>query len=273
MAVFAPLKTAYRDAVERLERGGVNTIGKQHFTSLYSRAREAAFNRRNILAGWKKGGLVPLNPQKVLEDLEKPSSDPVDAAGTLALVPRNSQHKPSAQPAAPVTPVTPVTAEAFASLRDLILERNRHALNDGERQNLQRHLQKFTKAAQTSIARGSLQQERIQFLQEMNNEAKVRRTAKSNVLGRAKVMSYEDLEAARAKREEKEAGNANKQRRGRKRKQNAEKTSISDTGLQAAVTVPLELTDDSLQVVETSSGADASLPAPCPGNAPVARMW
>jgi hypothetical protein len=27
--VFAPLKAAYRDQVERLERGGIGTIGKQ----------------------------------------------------------------------------------------------------------------------------------------------------------------------------------------------------------------------------------------------------
>jgi hypothetical protein len=141
VAVFAPLKTAYRDAVERLERGGVNTIGKQHFTLLYSRAREAAFTRRNILAGWSKGGLIPLNPQRVLKDMERPADEPLDAAGALTLIPRDLQHESPALPVAPVTPVTPVTAEAFASLRDLILERDGHTLNDAERQNLQRHLQ------------------------------------------------------------------------------------------------------------------------------------
>src|SRR5271170_968547 len=40
IAVFAPLKASSRDQVERLERGGVGTIGKQHFTYLYSPARE-----------------------------------------------------------------------------------------------------------------------------------------------------------------------------------------------------------------------------------------
>jgi hypothetical protein len=34
IAVFSPLKVAYRDNVERMERGCVNTIGKQHFTAL-----------------------------------------------------------------------------------------------------------------------------------------------------------------------------------------------------------------------------------------------
>ena len=51
IAVFAPLKAAYRDAVERLERGGVNAIGKQHFTLLYSSARVKAFTKKNIIAG------------------------------------------------------------------------------------------------------------------------------------------------------------------------------------------------------------------------------
>jgi hypothetical protein len=51
----------------------------------------------------------------------------------------------------------------------------------------------------------------------MNNEAKVRRSTKSVVLGKAKVMSYEDIEEAREKRAAKEVikgkGNC-----GRKRK-------------------------------------------------------
>lgn len=46
VTVFAPLKAAYRDQVDRLERGGVGTIGKQHFTYLCSPAREMAFNKK-----------------------------------------------------------------------------------------------------------------------------------------------------------------------------------------------------------------------------------
>jgi hypothetical protein len=41
--MFAPLKAAYRDEVEQLEQGSVNTIGKEHFTLLYSYARNKAF--------------------------------------------------------------------------------------------------------------------------------------------------------------------------------------------------------------------------------------
>jgi hypothetical protein len=70
---------------------------------------------------------------------------------------------------------------------------------------LERHLQKLANAAQTSFAERALLQDRTRFLLKVNNEAKVRRSTKSVVLGKAKVMSYEDLEEARAKRAEKEA--------------------------------------------------------------------
>ena len=46
VGVFAPLKTAYRDEVERLYRGGLDTVGKEHFTSLYKRARERTIAKK-----------------------------------------------------------------------------------------------------------------------------------------------------------------------------------------------------------------------------------
>jgi hypothetical protein len=52
----------------------------------------------------------------------------------------------------------------------------------------------------------------------VNNEAKVRRTTRSVVLGKAKVMSYEDLEEARAKRAARDQNAAKKGTRGRKRR-------------------------------------------------------
>lgn len=56
-----------------------------------------------------------------------------------------------------------------------------------------------------------------------NNEAKVRRSTKPTVIGKAKVMSYEDIKEAREKRAAKEQATANKGKRGRKRKSPAPK--------------------------------------------------
>ena len=267
----APLKSAYRDRVERLERGGVDTIGKQYFTFLYNPAREAAFTKRNIVAGWSKGRLFPLNPQRVLKDMQKPTAESSEATVGLRSVPCRSQHNFSMLPEMPVTPVTPVTAEAFMSLRNLIVEQDAHAMEDIDRHNLRRHLQKLTKAAQTSIARGILQQERIQFLLKVNNGAKVRRSTKSIVLGKARVMSYEDLVAARAKRMEKEASKAAKTKRARKRKDGAQTACVPGISTAAAPVVMPGPASILLQIAEARS--EESLLAPCPGRASVARMW
>jgi hypothetical protein len=72
VGVFARLKDVYRDEAERLFHGGANTVGKQHFTSLYSHAREKAFTKRNIMAGWAACGLFPFNPDRVLRVTPKP---------------------------------------------------------------------------------------------------------------------------------------------------------------------------------------------------------
>jgi hypothetical protein len=57
----------HREQVEMLYRGGANTVGKQHFTLLYQRARNLAFTSRNIRSGWAKTGLYPFDPEKVLK--------------------------------------------------------------------------------------------------------------------------------------------------------------------------------------------------------------
>jgi hypothetical protein len=214
VATFAPLKAAYRDQVDRLEQGGVNTIGKEHFTSLYSPARERAFTPKNIKAGFAASGLFPFNPDRVLRSMPAPPAEPA--------IPRADEVKVGScqQDVEPQTPVTPVSAEAFMSLQNLIIQRDAHALDETSKQNLARHLQMCTKAFQKSSAKSILQEDRIQFLTTINNEAKVRRSTKSLVLGKAKVMSYEDLEEARAKRLVKESTQAakGKGKRGRKGK-------------------------------------------------------
>ncbi|EMR88324.1 hypothetical protein BcDW1_3031 [Botrytis cinerea BcDW1] len=224
VAVFASLKAAYRDQVDRLERGGVDTIGKEHFTSLYNLAREKAFTPKNIKAGFAASGLFPFNPDRVLRSMPAPPAEPA--------IPKADEMKVGSyrQDIEPQTPVTPITAEAFMSLQNLIIQQDAHALDETSKQNLARHLQKCTKAFQTSSARSILQEDRIQFLTTINNEAKVRRSTRSLVLGKAKVMSYEDLEDARAKRAIKESTQAakNKGKRGRKRKSGTPETDEAD---------------------------------------------
>ena len=207
-----------------MERAGVGMIGKQHFTYLYSPARKIAFSKRNILAGWCKAGLFPFNPERVLRDLPKPQDLSTGAVD-------GPERHGTAQETAPRTPLTPISIEALTSLQNIIVQ-DACTLDETSRRNLERHLQKLAKAAGTFCAKNALQQDQVSFLLKANNEAKVRRATKSIVLGKAKVMSYNDLVAARAARIEKEAT----RKCGRKNDRRAKKTdSVGHDAIDCAI--------------------------------------
>ena len=115
------------------------------------------------------------------------------------------------------TPKTPVTAEALTSLHNLI-KQDACVLDPISQQRLQRRVQKLASAAQISFAECALLQDQNRFLSKINNETKVRRSTRPVTLGKAKVMSYEDLNEARAKRAAKEKATTGKGKRGRKHK-------------------------------------------------------
>ena len=100
-------------------------------------------------------------------------------------------------------------------------------------------------------------------MSKMNNEAKVRRSTKSQVLGKGKVMSYEDLEEARAKRKEKEKAAADKKARGRKRKAPALVVDVMEPRSQVIQAREADL---------TRTLAELTRDAPVPWRAPVAQM-
>ena len=64
IGIFAPLKTAYRDEVKRIYRGGLDIISKEHFTSLYKPTRERAITKRNIMAGWAATSFISIRPRE-----------------------------------------------------------------------------------------------------------------------------------------------------------------------------------------------------------------
>jgi hypothetical protein len=107
-------------------------------------------------------------------------------------------------------------------LRSLI-EHDAHTLDEVT----QKRFQKLLNATQTFIAECALLQDDNELLSKQNDEAKRRRSTKSTILGKAKVMSYEDLELAKTKRAAKEATTntvATKGKRGRKPKNSEQET-------------------------------------------------
>ena len=126
--MFGPLKAAYRDEAERLCRGGANTVGKEHFTALYSAAREKAFTPHNIRAGWGRSGLYPFNPDRVLRDIRKPPADlTIPKADDVNILSCSQALR------------TLVTVDALCSLRGLV-KRDTHALDNESKLRLEKLL-------------------------------------------------------------------------------------------------------------------------------------
>jgi hypothetical protein len=140
VAVFAPLKKAYHEQAERLERNGANAIGKEQFTLLYSRARCEAFTDRNIRAGFRSCGLFPFSPQKVLGSMPKPPPDltiDVNQAETHTM-PQCQDNIRS--PLMPITPVTPVTTQGLASLHNTVMTQAAQGLDEQSIVSLQKNV-------------------------------------------------------------------------------------------------------------------------------------
>ena len=115
------------------------------------------------------------------------------------------------------TPVTPVTTEDVQSLFNRI-KQDADTLDEPSKRELLRHAQMMAKATRVAFAERSLLQDHNRFLSKINGEVKARRSTKSLVLGKAMVMTYEQLEESRAKRAADIEAAANKVKRGRKRK-------------------------------------------------------
>ncbi|KAI1670786.1 DDE superfamily endonuclease [Pyrenophora tritici-repentis] len=218
---FAPLKTAYGDQVEQLNRGGIDIVGKGHFTYLYSPARDTALTKRNIRAGWAATGLYPFNPERVLKDIPRPPVEVVIPGAAII-----DTITPDVMLQTPITPVTPVTAEALTSLHNVIKQDT--SVPDETRS----CIQKLANATQISFVERALLKDHNRFLFKISNEAKAYRSTRSIVLGKAKVRSFKDLEEAKVRRAEKDKAAAQKRQRGRKRKEPA---SEAPTSLSKAV--------------------------------------
>ena len=133
-----------------MERGGVGTIGKQHFTYIYSPARERALTKRNILAAWRGSGLFLFNPDRVLADIPNPPK-PADLTVTIL----NARESVESRPlyAELLTPTTPVSSEGLTSLLNMITQITNNDLSTQRKERLQ---QKVYKAALTVFTKNAL---------------------------------------------------------------------------------------------------------------------
>jgi len=197
VGVFGPLKTAYREQVEQQFRRGAGAVGKEHFTRMYSNARDKALSARNIHAGWSKAGLFPFYPDRVLRSMTQP------VAPASYIAPPVPDADPSCQNAPLRTPTSARSLETF--------QKQMEACTEFSRGPHEVHLEKAIKALSKAFADGALLREEIEGLLEQNDEKRSRKSLKRTVVGRGKIMSYEDIVAVREQRAEREGAKKGKQ--------------------------------------------------------------
>ena len=85
LSCFATLKRAYGRQIEQLMRNGVNYIDKPDFLTAYYKARTEAITPTIARSGFTAAGLVPFNPERVLEKLNTQIRTPTPLPAPLPL--------------------------------------------------------------------------------------------------------------------------------------------------------------------------------------------
>ncbi|XP_031669824.1 uncharacterized protein LOC116359919 [Oncorhynchus kisutch] len=114
ISVFGPLKAVFSRNAARLGlvRGDL-VIGKKHFSSMLREAYPQAVTKKNIMAGFKKAGIFPLNREAFdscqLVKLEPTTPDPNAATSEATAGTPDPKAAETPDPNAAETPVTPAT--------------------------------------------------------------------------------------------------------------------------------------------------------------------
>ena len=72
VVIFSVLKRAWSEERDKFERSGP-AVSKVNFLEVYAKAHVRAFTRENILAAFKKTGMVPFNPDVITDTMMAPS--------------------------------------------------------------------------------------------------------------------------------------------------------------------------------------------------------
>jgi hypothetical protein len=74
LSCFSPLKCRYRSKIEELARiDNAAPVKKRRFLQYYEKARNEGLTCSNICSGWKKAGILPWNPRRVIQSIEYPT--------------------------------------------------------------------------------------------------------------------------------------------------------------------------------------------------------
>jgi len=246
VGLFGPLKRALSMKLAPLFQTEVSRIRKSEWLLGFVGARKKAFTHSNILGGWRGSGLLPFNPDKVLQHIEipppLPELEPIPPTSTSPTH-DNSTLDPELFNSALLTS-SPLNAEAFrktaSALRSEVQQKK--VLATPVRQLIPR----LTTATERLHAENSILKTRLKaatdVLAARKQQSKGIRVSLKNLL----VMTTDEaLAAAKRSVEEKKKRGKKPAKRGRKRKAQEVESDADDTGSHVGSdpVLPLEIFD------------------------------
>ena len=193
VGLFAPLATAYKANIRSITRLGASySVDKVDFLEQYQKARASAFSILNIRKAFEKTGLLPYNPDRILDFFPTtPSSTPPKSKSQA------EQYSVTIQPATPrrgtlsysgpdgsheklLTPATTLQVEQMM----------KRALQGKD---VEARLRKISKAAKLAMAEVTIQERTNADLLELHQRKEKKANRSKGHYGNAKILNQELL--------------------------------------------------------------------------------
>ena len=183
VSCFSPLKKIYGSQIENKMRLGINHITKEEFLPAFLTAHRQVMTAETITSGFRATGLIPFNPQTVLDKLS-----PIIKATPS---PRSSQTS--------WNPQTPKTLPQIKQQSQLVLSENRKRRRSSA-SSAEKPFQQLLKGFETVVHEKALLMAEVAALRAENQHQKRKRTYKTGSIQKGGSMAVDDAQEAIQKR-------------------------------------------------------------------------
>jgi hypothetical protein len=190
---FGPLSHYYKKGVEESARQGIYGISKHEFLEIYGKARIRGLSPSNILSAWRKAGLFPYDPARVMEEYtdrpKTPECPSHSMNDSLLETPKELLKTPTS------------SREIQHTLKRL---RESNGSDFLQATPTKMRIMKLGKAAEITMASNTILQKEIVALTKANCARKQRWGLNATVLSKAQVLDMVEIEKIREREQKRQ---------------------------------------------------------------------
>jgi hypothetical protein len=182
VACFAVLKRSYGLGVQAQMWAGINHVDKDDFLELYLPAREATYSSKTVQSGFRATGLVPFNPDEVLERLHIQLQTP-------------SPVRPTLETTTPWAPETPHNIAELDLQTKAIQSLIRYRTQSPPSPTIQA-VNQLIKGCQMAMQSATILAAENKKLRAANEKIKKKRQKKKSYIGKGGVLTAQEVQEA-----------------------------------------------------------------------------